>query len=181
MKKALIVVDLQNDFLPGGSLGVTDGFRIVPVINSLIEYGKYDEIVYTQDWHPEEHCSFKIWPAHCVQNSNGAELYQNLIIRAAAPFILKGENKEVDSYSGFFDNDGVTKTKLEEFLRSKQIEEVHIVGLALDYCVKFTALDAVKLGFNTAIILSGTKAITEDTEPILSELSHAEVKLIANI
>lgn len=180
MKKALIVVDVQNDFLPGGSLAVPHGDEVIPVINNLIENGGYDEIIYTMDWHPENHCSFSTWPVHCIAYSHGAQLNEGLILQDPYNFIHKGESLEVDSYSGFFDNDGVSKTQLDDFLKSKQIEEVDIVGLALDYCVKFTALDAIKLGYKTNVILEGTEAIGE-IDPIVDELIKAGVEVLTEI
>ena len=177
MKKALIVVDVQNDFLPGGSLAVSEGDQIIPEINKLIEEEKYDLVVYTQDWHPAEHCSFTTWPAHCIQDSVGAQLNHLLTKVEPLNLIRKGENKEVDSHSGFFDNDGVTKTQLEDLLKEKKIKKVYVVGLALDACVKLTALDAIKLGFKTNVILKATKAIGK-VKPILKELRAAKIRIV---
>lgn len=184
MKKALIVVDVQNDFCPGGSLAVTDGDKVIGPINSLMNSGDYDLIVATQDWHPADHKSFAsnnsnsdgspvkvgslgelhglaqvMWPDHCVQNSKGSEFHKNIESNKFDYVVRKGKNKEVDSYSGFFDNDKKSATELQSILMKNNITEVDVVGLALDYCVKATAEDAKKLGFKTAVILSATKAV----------------------
>ncbi|MDO4224722.1 MAG: bifunctional nicotinamidase/pyrazinamidase [Bergeyella zoohelcum] len=178
MKKALIVVDVQNDFCEGGALAVPNANDIIPYINSLMENNDYDQIVFTQDWHPENHKSFAsangkkvgetislngiqqfMWPDHCVQGSFGAEFHKNLDISKATHFIQKGENIEIDSYSAFQDNNQLKKTGLEDFLKSHDIQLVEIVGLALDYCVKYSCLDAANTGFITCLHFHGTKAV----------------------
>lgn len=185
MKTALIVVDIQNDFTPGGSLGVSDGDQTALVANKLAASGTYDLIVATQDWHPANHSSFVsnnpngIWPDHCVQGTVGAEMHPSLDV-AFDKIFPKGTNPEVDSYSGFFDNDKKSDTGLDKFLRDNNIEAVDIVGLATDYCVKATALDAASLGFKTTVIREGCKAVNiapDDEEKAYSELEVAGVAI----
>lgn len=178
MKKALIIVDVQNDFCEGGSLAVPDSNQIIPYINLLIEDNNYDEIVLSQDWHPANHKSFAsnngknvgdimklnginqfMWPDHCVQDTFGAEFHTDLNIEKATHIVQKGLNIEIDSYSAFQDNNHFTKTDLDDFLKFKDIQLVEIVGLAMDYCVKYTCLDAVTNGYLTCLHFNGTKAV----------------------
>jgi len=162
---ALILVDIQNDFLPGGALAVPDGDKIVGVANMLME--DYDLVVATQDWHPADHGSFAsqypernagdveelnglpqiLWPDHCVQDTAGADLAPGLNLDAIERVFSKGTDVGVDSYSGFFDNARRNSTGLGEYLKDRGVTEVAVCGLATDYCVKLTALDAVDLGF----------------------------------
>jgi len=178
--KALIIVDVQHDFLPGGALQVAQGDEVIPFINRIIP--NYEVVVATQDWHPADHKSFAsmhtehnvfdtidwngypqtLWPNHCVQGSFGAELASQLGSNAIQAIFRKGMDKKVDSYSGFFDNQRIRNTGLHGFLQDKKVSEVHICGLAADYCVFFTAMDAIDLGYKTAIISKGTKAIDKD-------------------
>ena len=159
MKKALIIVDCQNDFMPGGALAVPEGDKIVPIINQIQD--KFDVIIATKDWHPEGHCSFKEqggpWPIHCIQGTVGAELHKD--IGQAHYVVEKGVDLDVDSYSGFYDNEKKKSTGLTAILEGTGIYEVYICGLALDYCVKFTALDAVSEGFKATVIFEATKAV----------------------
>lgn len=183
MKKALIVVDVQNDFCEGGTLAVPGANSIIPYINLLMEENEYDQIVLTQDFHPSDHKSFAsnngkkigevielngvkqfMWPDHCVQGTFGAEFHKDLNISKATHIIQKGKNPEVDSYSGFQDNQGKVKTGLEDFLKYHDIQLVEVVGLALDYCVKYTCNDAVKAGFITCLHFNGTKAVNVQPE-----------------
>lgn len=158
MKKALIIVDVQNDFCEGGALAVLGGNSIVKPINEIMN--NYELVVATQDSHPEGHESFKeLWPVHCVKGTHGEAFHKDLNLKGIDKVFKKGENLEVDSYSGFFDNNKEFKTGLDSFLKKHNIEEVDVVGLALDYCVKFTALDAVDLGFKTNVIATLTKAV----------------------
>ena len=178
MKKALIVVDVQNDFCEGGSLAVPDGIEIIPYINMLMEENEYDEIVFSQDWHPADHKSFAsnngkkvgeiiklngvdqfMWPDHCVQDTFGAELHSDLDMEKATHIVRKGQNIEIDSYSAFQDNNHFIKTDLNDFLKFKDIQLIEVVGLALDYCVKYTCLDAVANGYTTCLHFVGTKAV----------------------
>lgn len=183
MKKALIVVDIQNDFCEGGSLAVPHANEIIPYVNELMAHNIYDEIVFSQDWHPSNHKSFAsnngksvgetimfngieqfMWPNHCVQGTWGAEFHKDLDIGRATHIVQKGKVPEIDSYSAFQDNSQFMKTGLEEYLKTKQIGMLEVVGLALDYCVKYTCLDAVKAGFVTCVHFNGTKAVNVKPE-----------------
>ena len=198
--KALILVDIQNDFCKGGNLAVPDGEKIIPFVNQLQE-NEYDLIVATQDSHPQNHKSFSsnnpgtnpgdlgelngqpqvMWPDHCVKGTSGIEFHPELNSEKVSQVFPKGEDPSVDSYSGFFDNDQKTSTGLGEYLKEKGVTEVDVVGLALDYCVKFTALDAVKLGFKTSLHLEGTRAVNlnpEDGNDAIKELKDAGVKIL---
>jgi len=163
--KALLLIDIQNGFCPGGNLAVAHGDDIVPIANSLISDGGYDVIVASQDWHPANHGSFAsqhpgkkafdmgelsgqpqvMWPDHCVQETPDAEFHPDLDIGAVDYIQQKGENPAVDSYSAFRDNDQAALTGLAGYLRAQQITELDVCGLATDYCVKFSALDAVEM------------------------------------
>lgn len=178
--KALIIVDLQNDFLPGGALAVNEGDKIIQRINQLQE--KYDIIVATQDWHPSQHKSFAsmhigkepldiielngtrqvLWPDHCVQGSKGAELHKDLNQNKIRAIFRKGMNPEVDSYSAFFDVNKKNPTGLDGYLKSLNVTSVFVCGLAADYCVYYTAKDALELGYTTSILEGSTKAINPD-------------------
>lgn len=186
-KKALIVVDLQNDFMPGGSLGVALGHETVAAANKLMESGLYDVIVATQDWHPANHSSFKlndpvngIWPAHCIQNTNGAKFHNELVTDKINRVFQKGTNPKVDSYSGIQDNDKESKTGLADYLKDAGIEEVHVMGLATDYCVKATALDAISEGFNTVLLAYASRAVNiapDDEKKAIAEVLVAGGKV----
>lgn len=192
--KALIVVDVQNDFLPGGALAVPDGDVVVPVINELMP--QYDLVVATQDWHPAEHQSFAsrhlghapgdvidlsgvqqiLWPDHCVQHCPGASFAAGLDVAEIDYVVRKGDDPAIDSYSGFFDNDHRRATGLEEILKNHDVDAVDICGLAADYCVKFTALDALQLGFATTVFSDATRAVNleeGDYEAALQEIRDA--------
>jgi nicotinamidase/pyrazinamidase len=163
--KALLLIDIQNGFCPGGNLPVPDGNQVVPVANKLIDSGKYDLIVASQDWHPAGHGSFAsahpgkkpfevgtlsgkpqmMWPDHCVQNSKDAEFHPDLHLGTVDFIQQKGQNPAVDSYSAFRDNDQAALTGLAAYLRNKGVTELDLCGLATDYCVKFSALDAVEM------------------------------------
>jgi nicotinamidase/pyrazinamidase len=177
MKRALIVVDIQNDFLPGGALAVPSGDEIIPAINELMK--QFSLVVATQDWHPQDHKSFAInhygkkpgdkiilagieqvlWQAHCVQNTYGAELSKQLDKSRITHIVKKGTDVNIDSYSAFFDNARKKSTGLDDLLKSNNVNEVYVVGLATDYCVKYTVLDAISLGYKTHLITSGCKGI----------------------
>jgi nicotinamidase/pyrazinamidase len=174
---ALIIVDVQNDFCPGGALAVRDGDQVVPVINRLQQ--RFDLVVATQDWHPANHGSFAanhpgrqpgelielaglpqiLWPVHCVQGTPGAELHPALDRSRIAEVICKGTDPDIDSYSGFFDNGRRAATGLEKYLRDRHVNVVYICGLATDYCVKATALDALSLGFKTHFIEDASRGV----------------------
>lgn len=201
MKKALIVVDVQNDFCEGGALAVPQANEIIPYINLLMEDSTYDEIILTQDWHPENHKSFAsnnnkkvgeltelngipqfMWPDHCIQGTFGAEFHPDLNTENVTHIIQKGKNPEVDSYSGFQDNNQLVKTDLEDYLKFKDIELVEIVGLALDYCVKYTCIDAAKAGFITCLHFKGTKAVNakpENDKDAIFELLENNVTILS--
>lgn len=175
--KALIIVDMQNDFLQGGKLAVHGGNEIISIINKIQE--KFDLVVATQDWHPNDHRSFAsqhqgknvyekidllgmeqiLWPDHCIQGTFGAELSSDLSQNRIEAIFRKGMNKNIDSYSGFFDNGKLKCTGLGDFFKGREISEVYVCGLAADYCVYYTAKDALELGFKTFIIENATKAI----------------------
>lgn len=170
MTTALIVIDVQNDFCPGGALAVPQGDSIVAGINTAMSDAEI--VVVTQDWHPAGHSSFAsshhdkvpydmvdmpygaqvLWPDHCVQGSKGAELHANLDSDRADLIIRKGMNPSIDSYSAFFENDQTTSTGLEGYLRSRGVDAVTLVGLATDFCVNYTALDAARLGFKVRVL-----------------------------
>ena len=174
---ALIVIDVQNDFCPGGALAVAGGADIVPGINALM--GDFAAVVLTQDWHPSDHLSFAsqhpgkspmemtdmpygpqvLWPDHCVQGSSGAEFHPDLNVTRADLIIRKGFRREIDSYSAFFENDHTTPTGLEGYLKTRGVDTVTLVGLATDYCVNFSAVDAARLGFAVRVIESLCRAI----------------------
>jgi nicotinamidase/pyrazinamidase len=174
---ALIVIDLQNDFCPGGALAVSGGDEIVPRINKLIS--AHDHVVLTQDWHPAGHSSFAsshpgktpfeaiempygpqtLWPDHCIQGSKGAEFHVQLEWTKAELIIRKGFRKAIDSYSAFFENDHKTPTGLGGYLSERGIKSVTLCGLATDYCVAYSALDAVKLGLKVTVELEACRAI----------------------
>lgn len=176
---ALILVDIQNDFCPGGSLAVKDGDAVVPVANELQRL--FPLVVATKDWHPQGHSSFvSLWPPHCVQETRGAEFVAGLDTSRVARVFLKGTDPEVDSYSGFFDNEHRRATGLGDYLKERGVTDVCIVGLATDYCVKFTALDAVMLGFNTTVVedaCRGVEVQEGDTRRALEEMAAAGVRI----
>ncbi len=203
--KALILVDLQNDFCRGGALEVKDGDEVIPIANSLIQ--QFDIVVATQDWHPANHGSFAanhlwrkpgqvidlhglpqvLWPIHCVQNSFGAMFHKNLQLSETSSashivkIIQKGTDPEVDSYSGFFDNSRRKQTELHDFLSSHGVKEVYVMGLATDYCVKFTALDAVSLGYKTFLIVEGSRGVNltaGDVDRAIEEMKNAGVTVL---
>jgi len=178
--KTLIIVDVQQDFLPGGSLAVAQGDQVIDFINSI--QAKYDLVVATQDWHPANHESFAsqhkgctvfetitwkgleqtLWPDHCIQGSSGANFSEQLHQNRIEAIFRKGTNPAIDSYSGFFDNGHVRQTGLDGYLKDRGVDEVHVCGLAADFCVYFTAMDALQLGFKVAIVSKGTRAINKD-------------------
>ncbi|MDF9301747.1 bifunctional nicotinamidase/pyrazinamidase [Tritonibacter mobilis] len=179
MTQALLVIDVQNDFCPGGALAVTEGDEVVAPINAMME--RFDTVILTQDWHPKGHSSFAsshpghapfdtmemyygqqvMWPDHCVQGSQGAEFHPRL--RTDGDMIIrKGFRPEVDSYSAFFENDQTTPTGLEGYLRTRGISDLTLVGLATDFCVAFSALDARRLGFSVEVELAACRAIDLD-------------------
>jgi nicotinamidase/pyrazinamidase len=175
--QALIVIDIQNDFCPGGTLAVAGGDEIIPRVNALMQ--DFHVRVLTQDWHPAAHTSFAanhpgaevysmvempygpqvLWPVHCVQATEGAEFHLSLDSDAADLIIRKGFRPEIDSYSGFYENDRVTPTGLDGYLRSRGVTEVTIVGLATDFCVLYSALDGIGHGFRVTVLEGACRAI----------------------
>ncbi|MCF7853015.1 MAG: bifunctional nicotinamidase/pyrazinamidase [Simkaniaceae bacterium] len=176
MKRALLIIDVQNDFLPGGALAVIGGDQIIPIINDLMD--DFDCIIATQDWHPKEHASFAsnqgkkvgeeidldgvhqvLWPDHCVKGTWGAEFANTLNTDQISRIFQKGCDPKVDSYSAFFDNVRKHKTGLDSYLKSEGIKHLTIVGLALDYCVKFSVLDALDLGYQVDVVRKACRAV----------------------
>ena len=173
----LLIIDVQNDFCPGGALAVADGDAVVPVVNRLI--GRFDHVVLTQDWHPSGHSSFAtshpgsapfetiampygpqtLWPDHCVQETAGAAFHPQLVTGKAELVIRKGFRPLIDSYSAFYENDKATPTGLAGYLRERGLKRIVMAGLATDYCVNYSALDARRLGFETVVVKSGCRAI----------------------
>ena len=180
IRRALILVDIQNDFCPGGSLAVREGDRVVPIVNELQKH--FDLVVATKDWHPQGHSSFEaLWPPHCVQGTRGAEFVPALDTSRIARTFLKGTDMEVDSYSGFFDNEHRRATGLGDYLKAQGVTDVVIVGLATDYCVKYTALDALALGFNTTVVRDACRGVevnAGDTERALAEMKEAGARIV---
>ena len=197
--KALILVDIQNDFLPGGPLAVPDGDAVIPVANHL--QTAFPLVVATQDWHPVNHGSFAVnhpgkkafdqielnglpqtlWPVHCVQNTRGAQLTGALQQDRIAKVFQKGTDAGIDSYSGLFDNGHRKSTGLGEWLREKGVTEVFICGLATDYCVKFTALDAVQLGFKAFLIQDASRGVglrKDDVKNTIEEMHRGGVMIV---
>ncbi len=196
---ALIVVDVQNDFLPGGALAVPNGDEVVAVANRLMP--TFDLVVATQDWHPADHGSFAsqhsgkspgdridlngldqiLWPDHCVESTPGAQFASGLECERIVKVFRKGTDREIDSYSGFFDNGHRKATGLGDFLKRMGASEVYVLGLATDYCVKFTALDARRLGFGTHVIEDGCRAVElspGDCAVAIEEMRAAGVNVI---
>ncbi|HEX2955751.1 MAG TPA: bifunctional nicotinamidase/pyrazinamidase [Chitinispirillaceae bacterium] len=177
---ALIIVDIQYDFMPGGALAVAEGDQLAEPVLEIRD--TFDNVIFTQDWHPANHCSFKknggIWPVHCVQNSNGAGIDRR-IIRSGDKVIRKGTHQEVDSYSGFWDNDRKHKTGLDDFLKSRNIDTVYICGLATDYCVKFTVLDAIDAGYKVFLIADLCRGV--NINPLDSKNAVEEMKMHGTI
>jgi nicotinamidase/pyrazinamidase len=175
--EALIVVDVQNDFCPGGALAVEEGDQIVEHLNRMS--GEHDLVVATRDWHPPDHGSFQRhggpWPEHCVQGTEGAELHPELERDAIHHIVDKGQDPHTEGYSGF------EGTGLEDLLRERGVERVHVAGLALDYCVKHTALDARRHGFDVVVHRGATRAVNAqpgDDERAVAELREAGVEVL---
>lgn len=175
--EALIVIDVQNDFCPAGALAVADGAAIIPQINALM--GEFAVVVLTQDWHPADHASFAanhagaapfsttempygtqvLWPTHCVKGTAGAAFHPDLATDPAHLVIRKGFRSSIDSYSAFFENDRTTPTGLEGYLRARGVTDITLVGLATDFCVAYSALDAARLGFGVTLLAGACRAI----------------------
>jgi len=227
-KRALLIIDVQNDFLPTGSLPVPKGDEVIPTINALRKTKYFDFIVRSQDWHPKNHISFAsnhngtnpfdvitlnytqegkvcgysdqfpnnsvkvcaanevahsvqqtLWPDHCIQQSSGSQFASNMEISASDTIVQKGYHAWIDSYSAFFDNGHFSHTKLYEILTSEKIDEVYVTGLALDFCVYYTAKDAHQLGFKTYLIEDATRGINaESSAAAIADLKQYGVKII---
>jgi nicotinamidase/pyrazinamidase len=173
--KALLIVDVQNDFCTGGTLAVPNGEKVVPIINNIMD--RFDVIVASKDWHPENTKHFEKWPVHCVQNTYGASFYPQLEDSKIQEVFLKGTSTEDDGYSAF----EATSSDLEKYLKSKNIKDLYVCGLATDYCVLSSALDALKTGFNVFIIedaVRGVDVVKGDVERAIEEMKHKGVVFI---
>jgi len=198
---ALILVDLQNDFMPGGALAVSEGDQVVPIANRLMP--QFELVVATADWHPPDHCSFAsnhpghqvgevievdgldqiLWPDHCIQETNGASFHPELDDPRFIKIIRKGADPRLDSYSGFFDNGHVQETGLGDFLQEPGVTHCVVLGLAPDYRAKFTALDSLKLGFETVLIRDGCRAVklqAGDEDRAIEELRSKGAKVLTS-
>ncbi|MCA9713358.1 MAG: bifunctional nicotinamidase/pyrazinamidase [Myxococcales bacterium] len=199
--RALILVDLQNDFMPGGALAVPEGDAVVPIANALAAQSAYSHVIATQDWHPAEHGSFAVhhagrspgevielhgltqvlWPVHCVQGTRGAAFIESLESERITRVFPKGTDPTVDSYSGFFDNGQRNSTGLDAYLKDQRVDAVDVLGLATDYCVKFTALDAARLGFVTRLVVDGCRGVNlseGDSERAIAAMRAAGVEIV---
>ena len=194
--KTLIIIDVQNDFMPGGQLEVPNGNQIVPVINKILGY--FDIVLATQDWHPKEHKSFAsnhfgkkpfdrmvlngvqqtLWPDHCIQGSYGAELHKDIDSNRIAAIFRKGMDPEIDSYSGFFDNNHESNTGLSGYLKEKGVTEIHFCGLAADICVYYTILDSILEGFTSVLVEDASQPLYPDKfEDVKCELAKLGVHI----
>lgn len=199
--KALLIVDLQNDFMPGGALGVPGADRIIPLINRLIP--AFSLVVASQDWHPQDHVSFAVnhpgkkvgsviqvkhqlqvlWPVHCVRMTQGAEIVGALHKEAIASLFYKGTDKDIDGYSAFFDNAHLKSTGLFDYLQSRGVDEIYIAGVATDYCVLYSTLDAIELGLSVVVIKDACRAINlhpGDEEKALHAMAARGAKLLSS-
>ena len=199
MKRALILVDLQNDFLPGGALAVAGGDAVIPIANGL--QPRFELVVATQDWHPPDHGSFAsnhpgrkpgdmtelgglpqvLWPDHCVQDTYGSQFHRDLDLARVARIFHKGTDPSIDSYSGFFDNGHRKATGLGDYLRAQAVTDVYIAGLATDYCVRWTSLDAIRLGFRTWVIEDGSRGVElapGDVAAAIEEVRGAGARIV---
>ncbi len=202
MKRAFLVIDIQNDFCEGGSLAVPGASEIIPIVNNLIKKFKASGglIVATKDWHPQTHKSFASnsggavgeigelnglpqiwWPDHCVQNTAGSDFHPKLQKDYIDVIVYKGTNPEVDSYSSFFDNAKLEKTNLDVILKEKGINTIYIVGLATDYCVKFSALDGIDIGYDVYVVEDGCRGVNlspDDSRNAIEEMKLKGAKII---
>ncbi|MEX1062333.1 MAG: bifunctional nicotinamidase/pyrazinamidase [Balneolaceae bacterium] len=198
--KTLLIVDLQNDFCPGGALQVPDGDKVVPVINRLIPH--VDHVIQSQDWHPPDHLSFAsshpdkepfqtvfmdygeqvLWPDHCVQDSRGAEFHPDLNTTKTEVIIRKGFRKEIDSYSAFYENDQQTSTGLGGYLADRGLTDLYVCGLATDFCVKWSVLDGIKGKLNVRIIKDAVKGldIESSVDKAWTQMREAGVRTLSS-
>ena len=195
--KTLVIIDIQNDFLENGSLEVPYGNDVIEPINQIIN--NYALVIATKDWHPPDHVSFAsnhpgkkiggvvkvnnleqiLQPKHCVQKSKGSEFPETLNFKAINKIIYKGVNSKIDSYSGFYDNGKIRSTGLADYLKTKNVTSIDYVGLATEYCVKFTVLDSIAEGFKTSVILNGIKGINlEESNKVLKEMKSKGIDLL---
>ncbi len=197
--RALLIIDVQNDFLPGGALAVSEGDAIIPVINQVVN--NYDLVVATQDWHPADHGSFAsqhpgkkvgevidlngltqvLWPDHCVQGTKGAELAASLDTRRVAAIFRKGMNPATDSYSAFFDNGHRHDTGLSAYLKAMGVKEIDFAGLATDYCVNFSAQDALTAGFKCRLLLAACRGVNvspDDAAKAIANLRNMQCEVV---
>lgn len=200
-RSALILIDIQNDFLPGGALAIGDGDAIIPVANSAQKH--FDLVIASKDWHPRHHASFAmnhpgkrvgdmidlegqeqiLWPAHCVQETPGAEFPPSLDTSRVAHIVHKGTDPNIDSYSALFDNGHRKSTGLADYLRAQRVTDVYVLGLATDYCVKFTALDALREGFTVHLIGDGCRGVNlkpDDVRDAIAEMRHAGATIMTS-
>jgi len=193
-RSALLVIDVQNDFCPpDGSLAVGEGTAVIPIVNDLRKRCHFNAVAHTQDFHPADHCSFAsnnkdnpdcklftplrlkngdmqvMWPDHCVQGSNGTKFHKDLVMEKSDIVVQKGKNREVDSYSGFYDNDKREKTELSDLLKKQGVTDVYVTGLAYDYCVGYSALDAFDEGFKVSVVEDATRGVAPDTTKAMKE------------
>lgn len=194
MKEALLVIDIQNDFLPGGALAVPEGDAVIEVANQLMPH--FESVFASQDWHPSNHCGYAdqypdkqvfdvikhhgidqiLWPRHCQQDTHGAAFPQNLQTQYFEAVIQKGTDPNIDSYSAFYDNERRKQTDLAATLHEHKIEHVYIVGLASEYCVAYTAADAISEGFKTTIVNDGVRGLNaQDTAKAFADLQQKGV------
>jgi nicotinamidase/pyrazinamidase len=199
--RALVLVDLQYDFMPGGALAVAHGDETVPIATKLMP--RFDIVVATQDWHPKDHKSFAannpgkqvgelgelgglpqvMWPVHCVQGTRGADLHDALERPRITAVFRKGIDSAIDSYSGFFDNGHKKATGLGDWLKQKRVDKLYVLGLATDYCVKFTCLDGRQLGFDVWLVEDGCRAVNlqpDDSDKAIAEMRAAGVTVITS-
>jgi nicotinamidase/pyrazinamidase len=197
--RALVLVDIQNDFVPGGALPVQEGDRVAPVANELMR--QFELVVATQDWHPPDHASFAanhpgkkvgemielgglpqvLWPVHCVQGTRGAEFVAELDVSRVTQLFRKGTDPAIDSYSGFYDNGWRRATGMGDWLKDRGVRELFVMGLATDYCVKFTALDGRRLGFEVSLVEEGCRGVElrpGDVAKALEEMRAAGVRVV---
>jgi nicotinamidase/pyrazinamidase len=196
---ALILVDIQNDFVPGGALPARDGDQVVPVANALMD--KFELVVASQDWHPANHGSFAanhpgkkvgdvielaglrqyLWPVHCVQNTRGAELAAGLRRERVDHIVKKAIDPMIDSYSAFFDNGHRRATGLDEYLKGRGVDTIYVAGLTTDYCVKFTALDGLELGYDVVVVEDGCRGVNvkpDDSQRAIEEMKEAGARIV---
>jgi len=198
-KRTLVLIDLQNDFMPEGALGVEEGSAVIPVVNKLLRL-RFDHIVASKDWHPLNHKSFAathnlnvgdviilngvpqvLWPVHCIQNTYGSEFAPGLDVEKIQKIVYKGTDKNFDSYSAFFDNNRLKSTHLHEYLKNLDITDLYFAGIATDYCIKYSVLDALVLGYNVYVVKDACRAVNlkiTDEQEAFEMMIQAGARLI---